>query len=268
MKAASSSPPRATVLRPVRPNAGIEAEYRRRLRCLIESMNDSFLYWIKAKYRAHPPAMAMDDTAASQLRIAINKLTRQWKRNFDDAANDLAEYFALAVHKRSDAALRSILRKGGFSVKFRMTPAMKDIMKATISEQVGLVKSIPQQYLVGVQGAVMRSVVAGRDLGALSKELQKQYGVTQRRAAFISRDQSNKATAAMMRARHLEIGVTEAIWLHSAGGKEPRPTHVANSGKRYSIEKGWLDPAINKRIWPGTEINCRCVMRPIIKGFS
>lgn len=246
------------VLRPVFPNLGIQAMYRRRLRCLIDEMNNSILYWIQATYRATPPVMAMDDSAASQLRIAINKLTRQWQRRFDDAADELAAYFATAAHRRSDATLRAILKKGGFSVQFKMTAAMRDILKATITEQVGLIKSIPQQYLVNVQGAVMRSVQRGGDLGTLTKELEKQYGVTRRRAALIARDQNNKANSSMTRARQLELGIDTAVWLHSHGGREPRKTHLANSGKRYDPAKGWFDPdpKVNRYIFPGELINC------------
>ena len=129
------------VLPPVRPNVGIQAEYRRRLDCLLESMHRSVCWWLKSAYKATPPAMmAMDDaTAASQMRIAINKLVRQWNRNFDEGSRDLAKYFALAANKRSDAALRAILKKAGFSVKFTMTPAMRDILKATISENTFLI---------------------------------------------------------------------------------------------------------------------------------
>lgn len=251
----------------VRPNVGIQAAYRRKLECLIESMHDSFIYWIKAKYRAHPSAMAMDDTAASQLRIAINKLTRQWGRNFDEAANDLAKYFALSVNKRSDAALRSILRKGGFSVRFRMTPAMKDILKATVAENVSLIRSIPQQYLTQVQGAVMRSVSAGRDLGTLAKELEQQYGVTQRRAANIALSQNNLATSAFQRARQIELGL-KASWLHSGGGKRKRPKHVKASGTEYDPAVGLPIGDKGQLVFPGQEPGCRCVSRPIVRGFS
>ena len=38
------------------------------------------------------------------------------------------------------------------------------------------------------------------------------------------------------------MGVDEALWLHSHAGKEPRPTHLANDGKRYKISEGWYDP--------------------------
>ena len=163
-----------------------------------------------------------------------------------------------------------ILRDGGFTVRFRMTKVMTEVMKATIGEQVGLIKSIPSAYFTQIEGMVMRAVSVGGDLGPLAKQLRKQYGVTKRRAALISRDQSNKATATLTRVRQLEVGITHAIWLHSGGGKEPRPTHVKAGRDRvvYDIAKGWWDPAISKYIWPGTEINCRCVTIPLVKGFS
>jgi SPP1 gp7 family putative phage head morphogenesis protein len=141
-------------------------------------------------------------------------------------------------------------------------------MRATVNANVALIKSIPQQYLHQVEGMVMRSVQEGRNLGDLSKDLQKQFGVTKRRAALIARDQNNKATAALSRVRQLDLGIEQAIWMHSGAGKHPRPTHVRNNGKKYNIAKGWFDPAVKRFIHPGTEIDCRCVSRPVIPGFS
>lgn len=258
------------VLRPVHPNAGIEAAYNKRLRCLIEEMHNSLRYWISAEYKAHPPLMAQDRNPAQELRAAIRKLAQQWQRNFDDAAPKLAEYFSKSTYLRSEAALRKILRDGGYSVKFQMTPAMKDVLDATISQNVSLIKSIPSQYLTQVEGSVMRSVAAGRDLGSLTKELQEHFGVTKRRAAFISRSQNNLATAAMTRTRQVQLGITEAIWMHSGGGKHPRPTHLAagRDKTKYDTSKGWFDPAVGKLIFPGELPNCRCVSRAVVKGFS
>ena len=116
----------------------------------------------------------------------------------------------------------------------------------------------------------MRSVQTGRDLGQLTDDLREQFGVTKRRAAFIARSQNNLATAAMTRARQVELGITEAIWMHSGGGKEPRPTHL-NAGReraRFDVAKGWYDPAVKEHIWPGQLPNCRCVSRSVIAGFS
>ena len=89
---------------------------------------------------------------------------------------------------------------------------------------------------------------------------------SERRAAFIARDQTNKAKAAIEKARWQELGITEAIWMHSHAGKEPRPSHVAANGKRLNVNKGmYLD---GKWVQPGEEINCRCTSRAVIKGFN
>ena len=130
-------------------------------------------------------------------------------------------------------------------MKFKMTRAMRDIMAATVGQQVSLIKSIPSQYFTNIGGLVMRSVQTGRDLEQLTKDLKAQFGVTHRRAAFIARDQNNKATASMTRARQEELGLNDAIWVRSGAGKHPRPTHVAMDGKKYDVRKGmWTRPSI------------------------
>src|SRR5512146_2230504 len=199
----------------VRPNAGIEAAYRRKLKALIAEMARSFDYWVKASWRASEPVMAQDATPAEELRVALNRLGRRWQRRFNEAAPELAAYFAKQAHRRSDAALASILRRAGFTVRFTMTPEMRDVFRAVVAENVQLIRSIPQQYFTQVQGDVMRSVAAGRDLNTLSRDLAKRHGVTARRAAFIALDQNNKATAQLQRARQTSLGIEEGVWLHS-----------------------------------------------------
>lgn len=128
------------------------------------------------------------------------------------------------------------------------------------------IRSIGQQYLNRVEESVWRSVNAGYDMAQLTGELRKDYGISERRAAFIARDQTNKAKAAIEKARRQELGITEAIWIHSHAGKEPRPSHVAANGKRFDVGKGmYLD---GEWVQPGEEINCRCTSRSVIKGFN
>lgn len=257
------------VLPPVRPNAGLTALYRERLDALVDAMHRSITYFVIAQYRENPPEMAQDASPAADLEDEIKKLASRWQTRFDEAAKALGAYFAKAAAQRSDAQLRAILRKGGFSIKFKMTRSMNDVLRATISEQVGLIRSIPQKYLLDVQGAVMRSVQAGHDIGALSKELQKTYGITKRRAGFIARDQNAKASASFNRVRQTELGITEAEWRHSGGGRHPRPSHVkaGNDKVRYEVAKGWFDPDAQQWILPGQLPNCRCVSKSIIPGF-
>lgn len=254
-------------LKPVRPSAAIRAEYQARLDRLVDDMNASVLFWIKAKYRAIPPAaLAMDASPAEELRRAVRKLSRRWQRKFNELGPKLAEYFAQDVSQRVDADLKKALKDAGFTVDFKLTRAQNDALAATVNENVSLIKSIGQQHLTQVEGYVMRAVQAGSDLGTLAKELEAGYGITKRRAQNLARSQNFMANSTMVKVRQRELGITKAKWLHSAGGRTPRPEHVAFSGKLYDVEKGaFLE---GKWTWPGREPNCRCVSISVIPGLE
>jgi uncharacterized protein with gpF-like domain len=150
------------------------------------------------------------------------------------------------------------------SVEVKFGRETRDALSAIIHENVALIRSIPEQYLTQVEGLVMRSVTAGRDLATLTSDLQQQYGVTRRRAQLISLDQNNKATGDIQRLQYLDMGIERAIWRHSHAGKEPRPSHVANDGNEYDVRQGWYDPHERKYIKPGELIRCRCFSQPIL----
>ena len=259
------------VLPGVHPNAGLEMEFRRRLLKIIRQMNVETVETLSVAFRAHEPALlASDADPADALRRAMADLSKQWTARFDEAAEELGAYFAQAASARTDAALKAILRKSGFSVKFKVTAAQRDVLKATVQANVQLIRSIPEQFLGQVEQSVMRSVQTGRDLGALTKDLETHFGVTRRRAALIARSQNNMATAALSKARFQELGITHARWVHSQGGKSKRASHVKASADKvvYEISSGWYDPDEGKSIQPGELPNCRCVARPIIKAIA
>ncbi|MDE2106747.1 MAG: phage head morphogenesis protein [Patescibacteria group bacterium] len=250
-------------------------------------MQRSLTWWLRAQYRAMPPELAQDappdaggfneprrpprrQSPAMAMRARMKELVRQWQAQFDAAAPDLAKHFTAGATKHSDAALKSALKRAGFSVEFKLTAAQNDVVQATVGQNVALIKSIASEHLSKVEGIVLRSVQAGRDLSSMTEALEHQYGITRRRAAFIARDQNNKATAAVQRVRQVDLGLTEAIWLHSGGGKEPRPTHVkaGHDRQHFDVREGWLDPAVGKRILPGELPGCRCVYRAVVPGFS
>lgn len=254
------------MLTPVRPNVGVAANYARRLDSMVEQMHKSVLYWITANYRANTPELAQDASPAAEMQKAMNILARRWTKAFDQGAKELAAYFADKVQSGTDAQLQDILARAGFKVPFKYTRGINDATIAVTFENVQLIKSIGSQYLDDVQGSVMRSVQMGRDLGSLRDEIVDRYGKTKKRAAFIARDQNNKATAVIDRARKKSLGITQAKWVHSRGGKEPRASHEAANGEVYDVDKGCLiDGAY---IMPGELPNCRCVSQAVIPGWD
>lgn len=250
-------------------NRGLEAKYRKALQRMIAEMHGSVEYWLTAAYRKDPPRMAAlveqaQDAAspAQRIRKILDELARRWTKRFDDYAPKLAEAYLQGMFKASDSAFRQALKEAGWSVEFKMTPAVRDAFNASLEENVGLIRSIPEKYLQQVEGTVMRSYAAGRDLSTMVKELKQLYPAASHRAELIARDQSNKANAVVNRARQMELGVTEAIWMHSHAGKNPRPDHVAANGKRYKIAEGCK--ISGEFIQPGFAVNCRCTSRPVL----
>lgn len=259
-----SGKPRA--LAAIHPNAGLTAAYNRKLAALIDEMARSLARALVAAYRANPPLAQDDVLPASSLTDTMAQLGDRWLKRFDDAAPILARWFATAAKDRADAAMASTLRQAGFTVRFQISPQVADVFAATLAEQVNLIKSIPAEHLARVTGMVNRSVQTGRDVGGLARELQEAFGITKRRAQTIARSQNSIATATITRARQAELGITTAKWLHSGGGRHPRPDHVAASGKLYSVDKGMY--LGGEWIWPGVLPNCRCVAISIVPGLE
>ncbi len=251
-------------IRPIWPNVGSRNRYRHQITTLIKEMAESVLYWLTVKRKSAPPILATDASPVEEMLKELRKLFKHWQGRFDEMAPRVAESFVKNQFRGTDSAFRQALRDAGWSVEFTMTPAMRDAFEASLAENVGLIKSIPAEYLQEVEGIVMWNYAAGRDLKSMAAEIRGRYDVAANRAVLIARDQSNKANAVVQRARQQELGITEAQWLHSHAGKEPRPTHVAMNGKRYLISKGMYDSAVQRYIWPGEEINCRCVGRSVL----
>ena len=251
-------------LPPIHPNLGLQILYQRQLEKMVDIMNKSVIYWLRQEYKRNPPEIAQDASPTAILTKLLKKLANRWIKKFDKYAPKLAEYFATEAKDRVDGSLRRILKKSGFSVEFKMSRAANDVMQATIQQNVSLIRSIPSQYFQEIEGMVMRSVATGRDLKSLTDDLQSRYSVTRKRAAFIARDQNNKATAVITRVRQEGLGITEAIWKHSHAGKVPRPEHVKWNGEKYNVKEGMWSEVDGCFVWPGTAINCRCGSRSIL----
>ena len=243
-------------------NRGVEAAYQKKLQALIAEMANSYEYWLVAQYKKAPPVIAEDASPVRSILSSVKTLGARWIKRFEEAAPVIAEAYLNSLFGATDKAFRQALKDAGWAVEFKMTKTVKEAFLASLNENVGLIKSIPQQYLTQVEGAVMRSYSAGRDLQQMVSDIRAIHPITKRRAELIARDQSNKANAVVIRTRQMELGITEAIWMHSHAGKTPRPDHVKADGEKYKIAEGCL--ISGKYIFPGEEINCRCNSRAVL----
>ena len=253
-------------MRPTFANAGVAAQYRRQLTALITTLHESVEGWLRQAYTDNTPVMAQDESPTQRLSEKLRAMVKRWESKLNEGADDLARLFADKNCRHADVVLRRALSDAGFSVKFSVTKRLLDVQQAVIGENVGLIRSIGQQYFSEVETMVMRSAQNGRNLHQLTQELANNYRITKKRAIFIARDQNNKATAVFNRARQLDLGIKQARWMHSSAGKVPRQSHINAHDIIYDIAEGcWIDDAY---IQPGELINCRCVSIPIIPSLA
>ncbi len=199
-----------------------------------------------------------DSGFARTLADVLRSLKYNWKNEFSHLSDHVAREYARRADAGTTGHLKTLLKEVGFGVKFKQTQEIVNILQATIAENVSLIKSIQAYYFTQVETIIMQGIKNGRDLGYISNELQDRFGITERRAVIIARDQTNKATGALSRARTLETGLTQATWVHIGGKKTDRSTHEAMDGKEFDLREGLYDPAVKRKIMPGELINCNC----------
>ena len=249
------------VLPDMRPNAGIRASYHAELARLLRSARNEVMQAVAHNWQA-PQPVAMD-AARDILGRVIDAIIAKWMTSLNDLPQKMARRFVGQTAGALDRGLSATLKKSGFAVNLQLTDVTKEAMRASVGMNVGLIKSIPGEYLGDVQKYVWESVEAGFDLKTLTDNLEHAYHIGRNRAKLIARDQSNKVHAVMEQARRQELGIKKAIWHHSAAAKEPRKSHVAANGKEFDVDKGlYLD---GEWVLPGQAINCGCTSSSVLE---
>ena len=247
-------------------NDALQPLIARMVREVVREVEDLFV-----TFASDGESWAMDASLASQARILANGMREKFAKLFADLAQPVAEKMTKRAEKDSALKLGASLRdmSGLMTLKTNIfTDKLRDVLTASVTENVALIKRIPQKYLDDVQGSVMRSIQSGNGLADLKPELDK-YGVQVKNwAKNVSLDQTRKAYNGINAARMQALGVKKFQWVHSQGSNHPREYHRDTlNGKIFSFDDlPHLDgPNKGERGLPGQAPYCRCTMRPIFE---
>lgn len=235
-----------------------EVKYRRQLnqltRLLIDSVKTDLIPTLKRlepEYIADGYAVTLEQVF-DKLRVAFNGIGTQAKivaSSFVDNANNVnKDRFYKAMNKAVGINLQTVVQNEG----------LEDILTATTRSNVGLIKSIPDEYFKQIESIVFDGVTRGNNATSMIKQIQKVARNTTKRAKLIARDQTSKLNSALTQQRQSNLGVEEYIW-RSAGDGRVRDTHKAHNGKTFR----WDDPPKDTG-HPGQDIQCRCVAQPVL----
>ncbi|HCM64673.1 MAG TPA: phage head morphogenesis protein [Morganella sp. (in: Bacteria)] len=212
--------------------------------------------------------LAMDASPVTIIKWLLDALARKWIDRFINKALPISDVLMNKTQSAVDRGLLAAARRESMTINMQWTDAMLEKREAIIAENASLIRSIPEKYFTEVEGMVYRAVARGGDRKMLADEIErnfgKRHGITRRRAEFIARDQTRKATSALSAARQQAVGIIEAEWVHGGGGNKPRHSHVEAGRKRtrFKLADGCLIDG--EYIMPGKLPNCGCVWRPVL----
>lgn len=222
---------------------------------------------------------------------------RAWDIDDPELSNYLSEVRAEMMGEIDDRALREIVAtnlagvKSAINVQFNadfermvgIQPLVNDdrleaIIQDRISENVDLIKTLPERHFDRIEGLVEKAVNEGWSTQRLEDALPRAGASAEFDTERIARDQIGSTASDLSEQRFKDAGVDSFIWVTSADervrglGEHDTTDHVGLDGHRFSwkdgspLSSGGQVDLDNRAVagwsesgYPGKDIQCRCV---------
>lgn len=156
----------------------------------------------------------------------------------------------------------------GLLISPRLSSEAKKQISEKYSDNLNLyIKDFKAKQVASLRKQVEQHVFAGNRNKSLAKELKASYGVTERKAKFLARQETQLLVAQLKETRYKDAGVDEYEWqcVKGTAAHPVRHMHEQLNGKRFRFSAPPITNPQGEHNNPGTDYNCRCAARPIIK---
>ncbi len=180
----------------------------------------------------------------------------------------VADLFDSALWK-TNRQLESTLK--GITVPPQLTDERRRRIAEEWQENMDLwIKNFAEEEIAKLRKDIKKSTFAGSRYEAAIRSVQRSYGVTERKARFLARQETNLLLTKFKESRYTDSGVPEYRWRCVAGSKlhPVRPSHKKLDGKIFRWDTPPITTAPNeptRRNNPGQDFGCRCAAIPIVK---
>lgn len=152
------------------------------------------------------------------------------------------------------------------------TKKEQEQLKDQYTESIGLtIRDVSQEKTEDLRKLVEEFVSSGRPRDELVKRIRSHLRVSNERAKFIARQETNLYTSKLKQIQYQSVGIEKYIW-RSTGGKSgdgrTRKAHKALHGRLCR----WDDPPLKakdassgKDSHPQEDFNCRCTASPVVE---
>lgn len=236
-----------------------ERDYLKELRKIIRSVRADIVAEILPLVKELVPQYTADADWSTVIANALNTILQRWQNPYrQHQAQQIAESFVKAAVSDSE-------RTKSFGIDlYSGNQRVLDYTQAAAVQNAKLITSIPEQYLNQVSNIVLGNMRQGLRPSYIHQQLVDQFGITDRRAKLIARDQHAKIQGEVNKVRQEEAGFKYFRWL-TAHDERVRHTHQVAGNKDVGFGKGiyrWDQLPKGQKgqpMYPGSEIQCRCV---------
>lgn len=233
-----------------------------------------------------PKVSNLDHDIYSEIEAATNRAIKKLNSKYPDAT--LKKWANMIVSRVESGSTKDLERTVNSHPKasirkdavreevpeFRI-PATKremaSLYNTVISQNIGLIKSVPIQSSTQLTSLLTSSVMSNKTVASIKKMLETKLDASRSRLELIARDQVLKLNGKTNEFKQQALGVKKYIWRTARdgavrgrpGGTSPnaKRSHWAREGKTFS----WSEPPAGGH--PGQDFQCRCYAEPILEDI-
>jgi SPP1 gp7 family putative phage head morphogenesis protein len=224
-------------------------------------------------YRIPQSDLSMD------LKQAIASSEGKLLRTIDRISESLNQVNPAALTARIDLEpfFNKAIFRAGRDIKLSLEgisvqPELSREARSRIAREYSKSLELPIQEFIAketqaLRARLMERAAKGLRYEGLVKEIESSYGVSQRKAKFLARQETSLLMTKFRQVRYQEAGSDEYIWTCVSGSSAHpvRHYHRLNDGKIFRWDTGAIVNARGDRKNPGQDYNCRCTARPIVR---
>ena len=121
-----------------------------------------------------------------------------------------------------------------------------------------------EEEIIKMRETVGQMAIEGKSRVTIAEYIAKEFGISQRHAQFLARNEAAIATTSYLAAKYQEEGFTHFRWKTHIDGRE-RPLHKELNDKVFAFnDPPIIDERTGQKGLPAQTYNCRCLMQPII----
>lgn len=237
---------------------GVEREYQRFAKRFTKAMFESAKEELDRFHRLAVNSALKTDGMSEDVLAIMQDIKKRFNGKVT-AAQIQSELKRIAqqADNFNSQQYRAVMRSALQVDIFQHEPWLNELVDMWTAENARLITSIPEQFFGEVEGIASRGLMDGTLTDDLGEQIERAYGVSERRAQLIARDQVGKLNGDLTMYRQTTTGIESYIWSTSKD-QRVRPDHADREGREYR----WDTPPSDGH--PGKPIYCRCVALPVI----